>query len=158
MNLLFGKNFTPAFVELADNSTATITAITYRLGPVTHPGTNPFADVLASLQRAARRGVHVSVFFCPWGIPITQRRAQASLETRLSSDRVKLHHAAYNTRLHAKLYSFDESALIIGSHNLTYSSLMSHAELSIRLHITQLPPDIYKWLDALTQPCNVQAH
>ena len=155
LQLLFGEAFTPAFIKYADACKNRITVVTYRLGPVHFPTPSNFNDVLESLRRAARRGVRVSIFFSPWSIPARQRRAQARLQHSLQNAKCRLYPAAYNCRLHAKLYSFDDAVLILGSHNLTLSSLKSNGEISAVNLINGLPPALYQWLDAMTKPSRV---
>jgi hypothetical protein len=152
--LLFGQDYARAFVALADDTRHTLTAVSYRLGPINYQTENPFQNVLKALERAAKRGVRVAIYFCPWGIPHGQRTAAGHLHTRLTDAGIRIHHANMNCRLHAKIVCFDDSAFIIGSHNLTNSSLISHGELSVVHRIKGLPPQVLAWLQSITDPAH----
>lgn len=151
---LFGREFISAFTIAARASTKTIDLITYRLGPTVVIGDNPFQRLLIALEAAAARSVHITIHFCPWGLPKHQRPALGDLLARLSDVGIKIRQSAYKTRLHAKLSIFDSKLAIIGSHNLTHHSLQNSGELSAMFPILQTPPELRQWLRIITEAAN----
>jgi len=108
-------------------------------------------DIVAALEARAAAGVAVRVLVDrdrP-GDPYRSGRINAPLVARLRASGVAVKQDAREVLLHSKLLVADRRRVIVGSHNLTTSSIAHTHELSVRLDGADVAADFAAHFDAL---------
>ncbi len=133
----FDRDFLPAALEAVDGARAEVRVAQFLLTDA-----SPVDQLLASLARAAGRGVRVRVLADEEGEDtdrVIRNLALDGVEAKLDSPRVMTHN---------KLVIADD-VVVVGSHNWTSSALGRNHEASLRLADAEVSGWYAAWFDAV---------
>jgi phosphatidylserine/phosphatidylglycerophosphate/cardiolipin synthase-like enzyme len=135
---IIAKQFPQVVIPLVDNALHSIRVLAFdwRFYP-TQPG-NPVTLFNMAIARAARRGVEVRALVNNDAI-VAALRKQGSAARRLHSTKM----------LHSKLLIFDETKIVIGSHNLTQHAFLMNEEASVLCTLPDANNEFVRYFDHL---------
>jgi phosphatidylserine/phosphatidylglycerophosphate/cardiolipin synthase-like enzyme len=127
-NLIWSPNARASFLQLIDRAAHSVDATSEELKD---------RAVLSALDKAARRGVNCRIV-------LTDKPAWADAVAEVSAAGCSVHLFPESKRglyMHEKILLTDNTSLIIGSQNLSTTSLLENRELSLTLD-TAIAPDL----------------
>lgn len=133
IDLLYGAAWAPALLSALEQSAHHIEALLYMATPLKAKNAETIGGIAAAMLAAPARGVACRAILPTWSDNDPLRNINAVFIAAASEAGWKIRRTHKAKLQHAKLYVFDRSSLLIGSHNLTSTAVTQNVELSIMI-------------------------
>lgn len=148
ITILNDREFFPALIKNIDSAKKEIIFSVFSFKTTSKTGSFP-DKIVESLVIAVKRGVDITVILEDG--KKTDDVFSANLETarKLKTAGIKVYFDSEKKTNHTKLYLFDETQVIVGSHNLTQSALKHNSEASILINSPKITKKYKEYIEKI---------
>jgi len=149
IKVLFGEELLPALVQQIENAEQSIWVAMFEWSWYPGQRTGTAQDINRALCISAKGGTDVRVMLHNESMGRTLHRINRSTAGHLKQNKVMVKFGNTRRPLHAKVWIFDRSRVIIGSHNISVRAVRTNIEVSALCDVRDVAERIVPWFEEL---------
>lgn len=149
VRVLFGSEFLPAVYRLVGSAEKNISVVMFEWSWYPGQHTGSLQDINRELCQQAKRGVKVRVLLHNEAMGRALHKINRKTAQHLRQAGAEVKFGNTGIPLHAKVWLFDDKAVVVGSHNLSIRAVRTNEECSILLQDETECDRVRQWFEGL---------